>query len=156
MWGRIQSVFIPLLCSPPSHRWAISVSQPLTNSGVMLKSSMSCFLKSRSSAWHSGATSDPMCIAFSRHKMIMDNLPRNIEKRSAEYDVSRSECTVGWNFVKLTHKIDEQKDLFPMSSGVSERESERSEQCGASEWVIGASEWANGDENGPVVNIAVW
>ena len=36
---------------------------------------MSCFLKSNSSAWHSGATSDPRCIASSRHKMMIDNLP---------------------------------------------------------------------------------
>ena len=50
---------------------------------------------------------------------------------------------------------------FPMSSGASEWASERtnersgarerSEQCGASEWVSGASERASGRANGPVL-----
>ena len=53
------------------------------------------------------------------------------------------------------------QNLFPISSGVSEWASEgtnersegreQSEQCGASEWVSGASERANRGANGPVL-----
>ena len=59
------------------------------------------------------------------------------------------------------------KDInrFPMSLGVSEGasertnersgERERSEQCGASEWVSGTSERANGGASGPVLHASI-
>ena len=49
--------------------------------------------------------------------------------------------TVGWNCMKLTHSFHRHTSLSH----------ERSEQCGASEWVSGASERANAGANGPVL-----
>ena len=67
----------------------------------------------------------------------------------------------GWN--RRVHSVDE--NLFPTSSEVREWASERtnersgarerSEQCGASAWVSGASERANGGANGPVLDFIV-
>ena len=59
--------------------------------------------------------------------------------------------TVGRNCVRMTHCIQ-------LSERASERmhersgARERSEKCGASKWVSGASERASGGANGPVLN----
>ena len=72
-------------------------------------------------------------------------------------------CTIGRDDMKSTHSIHRQKPLSYelRSEWASKRMNERSrarkqrEQCGASEWVSGASERANKGGNGPVLYASI-
>ena len=65
--------------------------------------------------------------------------------------------TVGWNCVKLTHSFHKQKPLPWAPEWARERSGtrERSEKCGASNWVSGASKQANRGANGPILYASI-
>ena len=93
------------------------------------------------------------------NRMIRFLIAKNKYMKSQRILASSCGCTVGRNGMKSTHSFHRQRPLPHelRNEWASERTNERSgarersEQCGASEWVSGASERANGGWYGPVI-----
>ena len=98
-----------------------------------------------------------MKLTKQQHSLILCTMGW-IFKKLTKQQHSSILCTMGWIFMKSTYSIHEH--FYSMSLGVCEQLSnimnehsgahERSEQCGAREWLSGLNKRGSGGTNGPV------